>query len=65
LAGRRQVYLSVALACEDVGLREDNEIDDRWHVSFANLALGYVEPGSEHFTPLPLSTPTRLAGGEA
>jgi transposase InsO family protein len=65
LAGRRQVYLSIALACQDVGLREDNEIDDRWHVCCAHLALGYVEPGSDHFTPLPLSTPTRLAGGEA
>jgi len=65
LAGRRQVYLSTALACEDVGLREDNEIDDRWHVSFANLALGYVDAGSEHFTPLPHSTPTGPASGEA
>lgn len=65
LAGRRQVYLSTALACEDVGLREDNEIDDRWHVSFANLALGYVDAGSEHFTPLPHATPTGPASGEA
>jgi transposase InsO family protein len=65
LRGRRQLYLSTALAGEYVGLREDNEIEDRWLVTFANLALGYVEPGSHHFTALPLSTPTRLAGGEA
>ena len=65
LPGRKQLYLSAALAGEYVGLREDNEIDDRWLVTFGNLALGHVEPGSHHFTVLPLSTPTRLASGEA
>ena len=65
LGGRKQVYLSTALAGEYVGLREDSEIEDRWLVIFANLALGYVEPGSHHFTALPLLTPTRLARGEA
>ena len=64
LRGRRHLYLSAALAGEDVGLREDNEIDDRWLVTFAHLALGYVEPGSHHFTALPVPTPTRLATGE-
>jgi transposase InsO family protein len=63
LYGRKDVYLTPALAGEDVGLREDNEIPDRWLVTFANLALGYVEPGSHHFTALPLCTPTRLAVG--
>jgi transposase InsO family protein len=65
LPGRRQVYLSTALAGEVVGLREDNEIEERWHVRFANLALGYVDAGSEHFTPLPLSTTTPLHPGMA
>jgi transposase InsO family protein len=61
LRGRKQVHLSAALAGECVGLREDNEIDDRWLVTFAHLALGHVEPGSHHFTALPLPTPTHLA----
>ena len=61
--GRKEVYLTPALAGEYVGLREDNE--DRWLVLFATLALGYVESGSHHFTALPLFTPTRLAAGEA
>jgi transposase InsO family protein len=65
LHGRKQLYLSAALAGEYVGLREDTEIADRWLVTFAHLALGHVEPGSHHFTALPVPTPTRLAGGEA
>lgn len=65
LGRRKQVYLSTALAGEYVGLREDNEIEDRWLVTFANLELGFIEPGSHHFTSLPLHTPTRLASGEA
>jgi transposase InsO family protein len=65
LPGGKRLYLSAALAGEEVGLREDNEIDDRWLVTFADLALGHVEPGSDHFTALPLLTPTRLAAGEA
>lgn len=63
LHSRRTLYLSTALAGEYVGLREDNAIADRWLVTFANLHLGYVEPGCHHFTPLPHSTPTRLASG--
>jgi len=65
LPGRKQLYLSTALAGEYVGLREDNAIEDRWLVTFADLALGHVEPGSHYFTALPLPTPTRLASGEA
>ena len=65
LPGRRDLYLAAALAGEDVGLREDNDIADRWLVTFATLALGHIEPGSHHFTPLPLATPTRLAASEA
>jgi transposase InsO family protein len=65
MRGRKQVYLSTALAGEYVGLREDNEIEDRWLVSFANLELGHVEPGSHHFTALSLTTPTSLSKGEA
>jgi transposase InsO family protein len=65
LWGRRNLYLSSALAGEYVGLREDAAMPDRWLVLFANLNLGYVEPGSDHFTPLPVATPTRLAGAEA
>ncbi len=65
MGGRKQVHLAKALAGEYVGLREDNDIEDRWLVTFANLALGFVEPGSHHFTALPLPTPTRLASGVA
>lgn len=65
LRGRKQVHLSRALAGEYVGLREDNEIEDRWLVSFATLDLGHVEPGSNHFTPMSLVTPTSLAPSEA
>ena len=65
LAGRRQVYLSTALAGEDVGLWEDNEIEQRWHVRFANLPLGYVDPGNDHLTPSLPSTLPRLASGAA
>jgi len=63
--GRKQVYLSTALAGEYVGLREDNEIEDRWLVTFANIDLGHIEPGSHHFTALTFPTPTRLANCEA
>jgi transposase InsO family protein len=65
LPGRKQLYLSAALAGEYVGLREDTDIADRWLVTFANLALGHVEPGSHHFTALSVATPTRLAEGGA
>lgn len=65
LWGRRQLYLSAALAGEYVGLREADTIADRWLVTFANLSLGYIEPGSHHFTALPLSTPTRLPSAAA
>jgi len=65
LHGSKQVYLSKALAGEYVGLREDDHTEDRWLVTFANLDLGYVEPGSHYFTALPICTPTRLAPIEA
>lgn len=65
LPGRKQLYLSAALAGEYVGLREDDEIEDRWLVTFSNLALGYIEPGRQRFTALPVPTPTCLASGEA
>ena len=38
---RRQVYLSCALAEQQVGIREED--DGRWLVSFAHLDLGHVE----------------------
>jgi transposase InsO family protein len=60
LAGRKQIHLTSALAGEYVGIREDDEVEDRWLVTFANLDLGYVEPGSNHFTPLTLTTPATL-----
>jgi transposase InsO family protein len=60
LRGRKQIHLTAALAGEYVGIREDEEVEDRWLVTFANLDLGYVEPGSNHFTSLPRATPTTL-----
>jgi transposase InsO family protein len=65
MRGRKQVHLTAALAGEYVGIREDNLIEDRWLVTFANLDLGYVEPGSNHFTAMTLTTPTTLALNEA
>jgi transposase InsO family protein len=65
LRGRKQVHLTRALAGEYVGLREDDQIEDRWLVTFANLDLGHVEPGSNHFTSMSLTTPTSLAPSEA
>jgi transposase InsO family protein len=65
LRGRKQLHLTKALAGEYVGLREDDEVEDRWLVTFANLDLGHVEPGSNHFTPMSLATPTSLAPGQA
>jgi transposase InsO family protein len=64
MRGRRQVHLTPALAGEYVGLREDNVVEDRWLVTFANMALGHVEPGCHHFTALNLSTPTTLVQNE-
>jgi len=55
LTGRRQVYLTTALAGQLVGIREES--DDRWLVSFVNLDLGHVEPGCNHFTQLTLTSP--------
>jgi transposase InsO family protein len=65
MRGRKQLYLSKALAGEYVGLREDNDVEDRWLVTFANLDLGHVEPGSHHFNSLNPSTPNCLASSEA
>ena len=64
IRGRKQLHLSAALAGEYVGIREDNDIADRWLVTFANLDLGYVEPGSNHFTALPVTTPSSLGINE-
>lgn len=55
LPGRRQVYLTTALAGQLVGIREDG--DDRWLVSFLHIDLGYVEPQSNHFTQITLQSP--------
>jgi transposase InsO family protein len=65
MGGRKQVHLTQALAGEYVGLREDNIVDDRWLVTFANIELGHVEPGSHHFTAMSLRTPTTLARNKA
>ena len=62
MPGRRQVYLAQALSGELVGIRE--ETADRWLVTFAQLDLGYVEPGSNRFTPV-TSNPTSYALPEA
>jgi transposase InsO family protein len=64
MGGRKQVHLTRALAGEYVGLREDNNVIDRWLVSFADIDLGHVEPGSNYFTALPIPTPTRLAASK-
>jgi putative transposase len=59
LTGRRQVYLTQALAGQFVGIREES--DDRWLVSFLDLDLGHVEPGCNHFTPVtPASPPATI-----
>ena len=55
LTGRRQVYLTPALAGQLVGIREES--DDRWLVSFVNLDLGHVEPGCNYFTQITLASP--------
>ncbi len=64
MGGRKQVHLTTALAGEYVGLREDNDVIDRWVVSFAGIDLGHVEPGSNHFVALRLTTPTELAASK-
>ena len=45
---RRRSYLSVALAYQTVGVRE--ELDGRWLVTFAKLDLGHVD--ATGFSPL-------------
>jgi len=55
LTGRRQVYLSKALAGELVGIREED--DDRWLVTFMQLDLGYIEPGCNNFTVIEAAAP--------
>lgn len=64
MGGRKQVHLTKALAGEYVGLRENNDIIDRWLVSFANIDLGHVEPGSNYFTALTIPTPTQLVASK-
>jgi transposase InsO family protein len=55
LTGRRQVYLSKALAGELVGIREEDP--DRWVVTFMQQDLGYIEPGCNNFTTIEPATP--------
>jgi len=62
MPGRRQVYLAKSLSGEHVGIRE--ETADRWLVTFAQLDLGYVEPGSNRFTTI-TSNPTSYEMPEA
>src|SRR5690606_21142221 len=54
LAGIGQVALSVALAGEEVGIREER--DGRWLVSFTSLDLGHVRP-DKSFSPITASNP--------
>jgi transposase InsO family protein len=49
MPGHKNVYLSVALAGQPVGVREED--DGRWLVTFTQLNLGHIEPDSS-FTPL-------------
>lgn len=46
--GRKNIYLSAALAFQYVGIREED--DGRWLVTFMNLDLGHLFQGG--FTPL-------------
>lgn len=54
VAGIGQVALSVALAGEQVGIREER--DGRWLVSFTSLDLGHVHP-DKSFSPITASSP--------
>jgi transposase InsO family protein len=57
LPRRAQIYLSSALANQDVGIREEE--DGRWLVTFTELNLGHIET-SNRFTPMnPPASPTR------
>ena len=55
LPGRRQVYLTPALAGQLVGIREND--DDRWLVSFLHIDLGYIEPRCNRFTQVTPPSP--------
>jgi transposase InsO family protein len=56
LPGGRQVYLSQALACQDVGLRE--RADGRWLIAYATLDLGSFDPRTGAFETAIPSLPT-------
>ena len=49
LRGRSATFLSSALGCERVGIRELE--DGRWLVSFASLDLGWIDPTTLTLTP--------------
>jgi transposase InsO family protein len=49
IAGLGQTHLTAALACQEVGIREES--DGRWLVTFAELDLGHVET-NKRFTPI-------------
>lgn len=55
IAGVGQVALSVALAGQQIGIREDR--DGRWLVNFCGIDLGHAGPGRKAFTPLSSSPP--------
>jgi len=50
LWGRKQIYLSAALASQSVGIRELD--DDRWLVSFMHLDLGFITINQNKFNPM-------------
>ena len=49
LYGRKQIYLSAALAKQPVGIREED--DGRWLVGFMHVELGHVE-SNDTFKPM-------------
>jgi transposase InsO family protein len=55
IAGIGKIGLSIALAGEFVGIREEH--DGRWLVTFCDLDLGYAGPRRETFDPITPSTP--------
>jgi putative transposase len=55
IAGIGKIGLSIALAGELIGIREER--DGRWLVTFCDLDLGYAGPGRGSFHPITPSTP--------
>jgi transposase InsO family protein len=58
ITGRMRVYLTVALAGQNVGIREEEP--GRWIVSFSSIDLGFVEPDGS-FTDAPHSESTAFS----